>query len=726
MSFSTRHNLLLHETLYTPAITNSRNFDSLNVHFIGNWPFGPSWAVCCDTLRDITFLGMGGCVCILDVSTLPNVILLNDSIRTRGFVNNLFYDHTTQKLYISAVSGGFEIWDITDLRRPSRISKYDVPKIVSDIFVQGQYAYLACGNEGLKIVDISDPANPYEIGNFLTPDSALSVIVSGVYAYVGDGDTYYNGGGLSIVDISSPTNPQMIGYCETPNYPVDLAMVGSYLYIADGEPGVAKLRIIDVSVPNNPQEIGFFRPDTINWFTVCTGVYVKDTIAFVAYHNLGIFIVNVSNPTGPMKISNYDTPGQAMALCMIDSVVFVADDEYGLCLLDVRILSNPHEIGHYDGMYPPNNLFIKDTLIFVSHAEEGIVRILNISDPTKPTFVSQILTTYGADGIFIAGSYAYVADWDGLCIIDISDINNPRMVGFCDIPGYPSGVFIVDTLAYVASYFSGLYVVNIALPTNPSIVGACNVPYEANDVIVIGDYAYVANYSSGFYIINVMTPTNPYVVGFCSAYSTQIDISWPFAYTAGCETGVHIIDISNPANPYEIYTFPVHAIDIHISDNLLYVGDNRFGLHIINVINPYMPVEVGFYQLPNLFPGCVYSTENLICIGTLAGLQIFEYIGTAIDEPQRNNKIGDRLDIRIKQNPVHSNTIELLCPSSMLVLIDVSIFNCVGRQLVVYKNLTFRHNEFIRIPIKHLTTGVYFVEIKSGLFKKMLKFAVIR
>ncbi|MEO0246217.1 MAG: hypothetical protein ABIM82_07725, partial [candidate division WOR-3 bacterium] len=30
-------------------------FDSLNVHFIGNWPFGPSYAVTFDPLRNLIF-----------------------------------------------------------------------------------------------------------------------------------------------------------------------------------------------------------------------------------------------------------------------------------------------------------------------------------------------------------------------------------------------------------------------------------------------------------------------------------------------------------------------------------------------------------------------------------------------------------------------------------------------------------------------------------------------
>ncbi|RKZ20949.1 hypothetical protein DRQ18_05300, partial [bacterium] len=41
-------------------------FDSLNVTFVGNWPFGPSYAVTVDTTRNLIFLGSGGGVYVLD------------------------------------------------------------------------------------------------------------------------------------------------------------------------------------------------------------------------------------------------------------------------------------------------------------------------------------------------------------------------------------------------------------------------------------------------------------------------------------------------------------------------------------------------------------------------------------------------------------------------------------------------------------------------------------
>jgi len=702
------------------------SFDSLNVRFLGDWAFGPSWTICCDSLRHLAFLATGGRVCILDVSNPTNIRLLSDTISTRGFIEDIHYDHISHKLFITSGPGGFEIWDVGDPVHPVKLGAYNLPKIVCGFDVEGARAYLACGREGLRIIDISNPSNPYEIGFCLTPDSALDVVVSGSYAYVGDGEQYYNGGGLVVIDISTPANPQIIGYCGTPNFAEDLEILGSYVYVADGEPGVGKLRIIDVSTPSNPYEIGFFRPDTTSWYTICIRVYVRDTIGFIAYYNTGIFIVNLADPTNVRRIARYDTPGQAVELFAYDSCVYVADNADGLCIINISDLSNPIQIGNYDGFYEPNNLFISDTLIFVSHRDEGVVRILDVSDPSRPKLLSEIFTTYGTDGIYVSNSYAYITDWNGLCIVDISNPQHPQMVGFCDMNGYPSNVFVADTFAYVASFFSGLYVINIARPSAPFIVGYCAAPWLANAVIVIGGYAYVGNYDDGFYVINVSNPANPYLVGQCNTVSAQIAINDTFAYTAGLGTGLHIINISNPYNPQEIASVPGNSvIDVLNLGNYTYIAEDRFGFRIFNTSNPYVPQEVGFYALPNLIPGYVCATDNLIFVSTSAGLQIFEYFGTDVKESDKKRELGSIFGIRILQNPVCGNTLSISLPLGINAEIGLSIYNCIGQR--VFNDVIFSdgNRTHLDICVSNLASGVYFLCISTKSNTKILKFVVI-
>jgi hypothetical protein len=65
------------------------------------------------------------------------------------------------------------------------------------------------------VIDVSNPANPREVGFFDTPGFALDVYVSGNYAYVADGYA-----GLRVIDVSNPANPREVGYFDTPDYAV--------------------------------------------------------------------------------------------------------------------------------------------------------------------------------------------------------------------------------------------------------------------------------------------------------------------------------------------------------------------------------------------------------------------------------------------------------------------------------------------------------------------------
>ncbi|MGQ9701050.1 MAG: LVIVD repeat-containing protein, partial [bacterium] len=170
-------------------------FDSLNVRFIGNWPFGPSYAVAYDSARGLAFCGSGGGVYILNVSNPSNPVKVSEAIHTRGFVYGLFYDSSNNRLYIADGQGGLEIWDVSNQSSPYKLGYYFTPGYARGVYVSGSYAYVADGNSGLRIINVSNPSSPIEVGYYNTPGYAFGVYASGAYAYVADWDA-----GLRIIN----------------------------------------------------------------------------------------------------------------------------------------------------------------------------------------------------------------------------------------------------------------------------------------------------------------------------------------------------------------------------------------------------------------------------------------------------------------------------------------------------------------------------------------------
>ena len=57
-----------------------------NLERIGEWPYGSSFSVAVDSVRNINFLGSGGAVLILDGTDKTKPQLITDTIRTAGLV----------------------------------------------------------------------------------------------------------------------------------------------------------------------------------------------------------------------------------------------------------------------------------------------------------------------------------------------------------------------------------------------------------------------------------------------------------------------------------------------------------------------------------------------------------------------------------------------------------------------------------------------------------------
>jgi len=89
--------------------TTTAHGDSLNCRFVGNWSFGPSYAVVLDPARNLAFIGSGHGVFVLDVSDPSHPVKLSEAVRTRDGVQSLCYQDS--RLYVAAKADGLEIWD---------------------------------------------------------------------------------------------------------------------------------------------------------------------------------------------------------------------------------------------------------------------------------------------------------------------------------------------------------------------------------------------------------------------------------------------------------------------------------------------------------------------------------------------------------------------------------------------------------------------------------------
>ena len=314
----------------------------------------------------------------------------------------------------------------------------------------------------------------------------------------------------------------------------------------------------------------------------------------------GLRVVDAINPTEPIEVGFYDTPGTAQDIYASDSkhIAYMADGG-GLRVVDVSDPTTPTELGFFETgdklSSSARSVDVSDNIAYltVDHGWDmppvppfclGSLWVIDVSNPANPTRVAHHYTENYIRGIDVSGDVAYLAlhpcdSGPGrLLILDVSNPSNPTELGFYGTPGEAEAVYISNNIAYIADGSKGLRVLDVSdpAPANPAELGFYDTPGTAQDVYVSDNIAYVADGSSGLRVIDVSDLADPTGLGY--------------------------------------YDTPGDAQDVYVSDNIAYIADGPGGLRVVDVSNPATPTEVGFYDTPgdakavyvNVLPHQVY------------------------------------------------------------------------------------------------------------------------
>jgi len=261
----------------------------------------------------------------------------------------------------------------------------------------------------------------------------------------------------------------------------------------------------------------------------------------------------------------------------------------------------PYRIMSYKLLGPDNFLYVdsaitgwlaKDVFIGGNFAytvsDRGLTKI-NISNPQSLDVVT-IYDNPHASGVFVLGNYAYVANGpSGLLIFDVSNPNPSAPIGSYATNGYSFGLYVKavgsDTYAYVADK-NGLYVIDVTDPEDPVLAGHSSTAGAAWKVIVNGNYAYVGD-GYGVKVFDVTNPANnPTLVSIfdIGGYVYDLVAKNNYLYFGGLR-GLFVMDISDPNNPMLVGRGDMAFRGFDISDDYIFCGSNS-SLYARKMIEP--------------------------------------------------------------------------------------------------------------------------------------------
>ncbi|MFH1859605.1 MAG: PQQ-binding-like beta-propeller repeat protein, partial [bacterium] len=231
-----------------------------------------------------------------------------------------------------------------------------------DVYVVGNYAFVACGIGGMQVVDITDSAKPNagkdDRHGFDVPTGGIAggVYAVGNHVYVAAGNA-----GIQVLEIQNffpatgigatgADGIAQLGIVNTPGCAMDLWINPNtserYVYVADEKGG---LQIIDVgdgfTVSNTDMTAAALLTASIP-FEDAQNVFVQkytyrdddpdndQTIAYVSDGANGFQMVDITDPTTPQKIlgASYNTKDYTSAVWVQDSFIYAADRMAGLAI----------------------------------------------------------------------------------------------------------------------------------------------------------------------------------------------------------------------------------------------------------------------------------------------------------------------------------------------------------------------------------------------------------
>lgn len=444
--------------------------------------------------------------------------------------------------YFADGSAGFHVIGVGDSAiAPSILTSYNMPGFVLGLAIDGDLLYIANEFDGVRIFDVTDPVNPVELGRFDTAGPLAGIAVDGDYAYCAE-----LGGGLHVLNVIDPSNPDEIALVSPGSEALDVALHPEYAFVASGSQGIQVVRVaqrvpepavvLQLNTAGGPNEIkiagdfafsagfcgGKFQvldisaPYAMNQVAVESGVNCPRGIemhgnrVFVANHDDGFGVVDVTTPALPATIGLVSTGGRAIGTHVIGNRLYVMFNS-GVQVYAIENADAPALLATYPSAVQYYRADHAGDFLFVAGGADGLV-ILDVSDPDTLISVASISTGSEFRDVRVEGDHAYVADHGyGVRVYDISDPTSPVFVGQTAVrsESNPERLHVEGNSLFLVGDVpggggSGTDFIDVSDPANPLLLIRVPSQDDALGVDAAGDLLFVADDLDGIQILRYL------------------------------------------------------------------------------------------------------------------------------------------------------------------------------------------------------------------------------
>jgi hypothetical protein len=371
----------------------------------------------------------------------------------------------------------------------------------------GRYCWVAAGDDGLAAVEVTERDEPQAvIGSYLQ-----SLAFPERYAaHVKRGGLLEHAHEHPGRDVSDVLHPHL--------HPDILAVQprGEYLYAACGEAGV---RVFDISFLDDK---GFSeRVFTAPVSPLGQQFYVRTKYAT----SLAAPCTPAPDPTRRHYLENCE--GKVHPLY---GNLYVTDKYEGLIIIGAAttIDGNPlNNFLHRDVTFNPGGLLTGARAISIAGVyayvccDAGLV-VISLDDPKHPEVKAVLDERWlkNPHGVAVQFRHAFVIDDEGVKVLDVTNLADPRPLSKVSLPGVES-IYVGRTYAYLACGKHGLVILDVENPALPRVDQVFDAGGCINDlhdvklgITYTSEFAYLADGKNGLRVVQLTSPLTPGNMGF--------------------------------------------------------------------------------------------------------------------------------------------------------------------------------------------------------------------
>ena len=278
----------------------------------------------------------------------------------------------------------------------------------------GSCVYLSTIADRVYAIDITDVTHPKIVDSMMTNARIVNDVMTtedgkyGVFSREGASDRK---NGIVVFDASNPCHPKPVSeYTQTVSGGVHSSYVyKGHAYITDDATG--SMRVIDIQDPLHPREVARWQTEQTEAGRYLHDIMVVDGLAYLAYWNDGLVILDVGNgmrggsPTNPQFVSQfkYDLTATYARVWQLFGQGFVRGTHTAWRQGRYVFVGDEVYAAHpYKGLQDGNNLTF------------GRLHVIDVSDITKPREVAWYEPTDGGvHNVWVVGDTLYLGNYQG-------------------------------------------------------------------------------------------------------------------------------------------------------------------------------------------------------------------------------------------------------------------------------------------------------------------------